>query len=120
MTIKSHRDLEVWQLALDLAVDVYRLTRAMLKSEEHRLSAQMIRASASIPANLAEGNSRGTRKDYAHFASIARGSTAELETFLIMVDRLDIAPKAEVARLIGRTEQVGRMLNALRSRLAET
>jgi four helix bundle protein len=114
---RSHRELTVWRKGLDLACQVYKLTRKMPKEETYRLSGQIIRCSASIPANIAEGNARGTRRDYGHFISIARGSAAELETFLMLVKRLDLAPIDEVDEVLGRTEEVGRMLNALRNKL---
>ena len=65
MTVKSHRDLLVWQKAMQLATEVYRLAKLMPKAEEYRLTGQMLRAAASVAANVAEGNCRGTRKDYA-------------------------------------------------------
>lgn len=101
-----------------LAAAVYRLTRQMPKNEEYRISGQMIRAATSIPANLAEGHGRGTRKDYGHFVSIAKGSLAELETFLLLVRDLDLAPSAATNSVLAQAEEVGRMLTALRSRLA--
>ena len=115
---RSHRELGVWRKGLDLACRVYELTRKMPKEEMYRLSGQIIRCSASIPANLAEGNARGTRRDYAHFVSIARGSAAELETFLLIIRRLRLAPDDDVDDLLARAEEVGRMLTALRTRLA--
>lgn len=115
---QSHRELTVWQKGLDLACRVYELTREMPKEEMYRLSGQIIRCSSSIPANIAEGNARGTRRDYAHFISIARGSAAELETFLLIIKRLGLVPKDRIDDLLGQTEEVGRMLNALRSKLA--
>ncbi|CAN5295972.1 four helix bundle protein [soil metagenome] len=118
MTTKSYKDLLVWQKGVDLACDIHQLTRLFPKEEAYRLTSQIIRASSSIPANLAEGNGRGTRRDYAHFVSIARGSAAELETFLIIIQRLNLAPADRVQALLDRTEEVGRMLNALRSKLA--
>ncbi len=114
----SHRDLVVWQKGVDLACDVYRLTRLMPKEEAFRLSGQIIRASSSIPANLAEGNGRATRRDYAHFVSIARGSAAELETFLIIIGKLELAPPDRVRELMSRTEEIGRMLTGLHGKLA--
>ena len=118
MTIRSYRDLVVWQKGVDLACEVHRLTRLLPKEEAYRLTSQIIRASSSIPANIAEGNGRGTRRDYAHFVSIARGSAAELETFLIIIQRLELAPVDKVRDLLAQTEEVARMLNGLRSRLA--
>src|SRR5687768_11047921 len=72
--VRDYRELEVWRLAMDLSEAVYRLTRKFPKTEEYRLTSQLLRAVVSIPANLAEGNARSTRKDYARFVSIARGS----------------------------------------------
>ena len=114
---RSHRELNVWRKGLELACQVYELTRKMPKEEMYRLSGQIIRCSASIPANIAEGNARGTRRDYAHFVSIARGSAAELETFLVIIKRLGLAPQDDVDHLMVQAEEVGRMLNALRARL---
>ena len=117
MQPQSHRELTVWRKAVDLACEVYRLTRQMPKEEVYRLSAQIIRCSSSIAANIAEGNARGTRRDYAHFVSIARGSAAELETFLIIIRRLQLVPSDQIDGLLRETDEISRMLNALRSRL---
>ena len=117
MKIQSHRELTVWQKGVELACGIYGLTRQMPKEEVYRLSGQIIRCSTSIPANIAEGNARGTRRDYAHFISIARGSAAELETFLIIIRRLQLAPTDQIEALLHQTEEVARMLNALRTRL---
>ncbi len=114
---QSHRELTVWRKGLDLACRVYELTRKMPKEEIYRLSGQIIRCSASIPANVAEGNARGTRRDYAHFISIARGSAAELETFLLIIKRLGLAPVDEINDLLDQAAEVGRMLTTLRVKL---
>lgn len=100
-----------------LAASVYRLTRHLPKHEEYRISGQMIRAATSVPANIAEGHGRGTRRDYAHFVSIAKGSLAELETFLLLVAELDLAPANATEPVLAQAEEVGRMLTALRARL---
>lgn len=118
MGAQSYKELTVWRKAVDLACDVYGLTRVMPKEEAYRLSGQIIRASTSIAANIAEGNGRATRRDYAHFISIARGSAAELETFLLIIARLKLAPAERIEDLTTRTEEVSRMLNAMRSKLA--
>ena len=84
----SHRDLVVWHKAMDVAVHVYRLTDRFPRNEMYRLTSQLTRAAASVPANIAEGNGRGSRRDYAHFLSIAKGSLNETETFLFLAIRL--------------------------------
>jgi four helix bundle protein len=119
MTVLSYRDLTVWKKGMTLAASVYRLTRRMPKHEEYRIAGQMIRAASSIPANIAEGHGRGTRRDYAHFVSIAKGSLAELETFLLLTSDLDLAPTNAIEPVLEQAEEVGRMLTALRNRLTD-
>ena len=116
-TVRDYRELEVWRWAMDLAEAVYRLTRAFPKSEEYRLTSQLLRASASVPANIAEGNARSTRKDYARFVSIARGSLAETETFLMLAQRIGLAPADDIDTVISQADRVGRRLNGLRRSL---
>jgi four helix bundle protein len=80
---------------MDLAAECYRLARLMPAPEEFRMTSQLVRAAASVPANVAEGWMRSSRKDYARFVSIARGSLAEVETFLllnVLWDRLSNTP----------------------------
>lgn len=103
---------------MDLAAAVYRLTRQMPKQEEYRIVSQMIRASTSVPANIAEGHGRGTRKDYANFISIARGSLFELETFVLLVQHLKLAEPEQCATILDLADEVSRMLTALRARLS--
>jgi four helix bundle protein len=116
----SYKQLEVWNKAFAVATDTYALTRSMPRREEFRITAQIIRAAISIPANIAEGHARGSRKDYAHFVSIARGSTAELETLLLLTVSANLLSPDAVAPLIARVEEIARMLNRLHSRLKES
>ena len=89
MAIKSFRDLRVWQAAMDLVVDVYRLTQRFPRQEEYGLTGQMHRAAVSIPSNIAEGHAREHRKEYLHHLSIAHSSLAELQTQVEIATRLD-------------------------------
>ena len=118
MGAASYRDLTVWQKAMDLSVEVSRLSASFPRDERFRLTAQVTRAVASVPANIAEGNARGTRKDYAHFISIARGSLAEAETFILLAVRLGYVEPIHAAPVLALATEVGKMLNSLRSRLA--
>jgi four helix bundle protein len=70
----SYRDLDVWKRSMDLVVDVYELTRTLPASELYGLASQMRRAAAAVASNIAEGNGRLYRKEYAHHVSMARGS----------------------------------------------
>jgi four helix bundle protein len=105
---------------MDLVEAVYALTRSFPKQEEYRLTSQIVRAAVSIPANIAEGYMRNTRKDYGNFIGIARGSAAELETLIILAGRLKFAPGEAVKSALSATEEVSRMLNSLRQRLSSS
>ena len=119
MEIKSHRDLVVWQKGMDLVVLIYELTKSMPKAEQYGLTSQLQRAAVSIPANLAEGNARGSRKDYARFVGIARGSAAELETLLTLANRMSLIAGTAITSAFAQTEEVGRMLTALKAKLSQ-
>jgi four helix bundle protein len=115
--ISSYRDLDVWRKGMDFAADVYRLTKLMPKTEEYRLTSQVLRAAASVPANIAEGHMRGSRKEYAQFISIARGSLAEAETLLMLAVRAELLRDEAVADALSLADKLGRQLNVLRRRL---
>lgn len=115
----SYRELEVWAKAMDVAEAVYAIVREFPKYEEYRLTSQMVRAAVSIPANIAEGHARGTRKDYAHFISIARGSAAELETLVLLAGRAKFLSEDKAAALLEEVERISKMLNRLHVRLKE-
>ncbi len=115
--IRSHRDLIVWQKAMDLAVEIYRLCEEFPKSETYRLNSQITRAAASVPANIAEGHARGTSKDYAHFVSVAKGSLMETETFLTLASRLKYLRQDQSATAFALITEISKMLTALRVRL---
>ena len=103
---------------MDFATEVYRLTRLMPKTEEYRLVSQVLRAAASVPANIAEGNARGSRKEYAQHVSIARGSLAEAETFLALAIRTNLLPSHEAVSALELADRLGRQPNVLRQRLS--
>jgi four helix bundle protein len=115
--IKSHRDLVVWNKSIDLVVQVYALTDRLPRREQFRLVDQICRAVASVPANIAEGHARATRNDYAHFVSIAHGSLAETETFILLAIRLKYLAETESREALDLIDEIGRMLSALRAKL---
>src|SRR6266480_2517836 len=86
--IQTHRDLKVWQLGMSITEDVYRLTDAFPENERFGLISQLRRAAVSVPANIAEGNTRSSTKEYLRHLFIAVGSLAEVETFLDLALRL--------------------------------
>ena len=111
----GYKSLIVWQKSVLLAKEVYRLTDQLPTRENFALADQMRRAAVSIPSNIAEGNRRSTKKDYAHFISIAHGSLAELETQLLIAH--DRYPKVSFQQLNSLTEEVSRMLFSLGNKL---
>ena len=115
--MRGYEDLAVWQKAMDLAVMIYALGPVMPKSELYGMTNQMQRAASSVPANIAEGYQRGTRKDYARFIAIARGSLAETETFLMLAMRVGLLPRTAAEPSLEAAREVGRMLTRLKQRL---
>ncbi len=84
MSIQNYKELEVWQIAMDLAETCYQITRGFPKEELFGLTSQIRRAAVSIPANIAEGHARHHTKEYLQFLGVARGSLMELETHLLV------------------------------------
>lgn len=111
--IKSYRDLLVWQKAIDFVVEAYRATATFPKSETYGVVSQIRRAASSIPANIAEGYGRGSRKEYVQFLIIAQGSLKEVETHSIVADKLSYLTPAQTERLLSPTDEIGRMLGSL-------
>ena len=102
-----------------LAATAYRLTQKFPASERYRITDQLLRAAASVPANIAEGHGRGTRKDYAHFVAIARGSLAETETFLLLAVEVGLVTSADIRPAADLLDEVERMINSLLTRLRD-
>ena len=84
----THKDLEVYKHSLDLVEKIYQLTASFPSSENFGLTSQLRRASVSLPSNIAEGSSRGSTKDFIRFLNISSGSLAEIETQLIIAERI--------------------------------
>src|SRR5690349_15610412 len=94
---RSHRDLLVWQKARQLVRCAYVLTRSLPRHERFGLASQIQRAALSVASNIAEGWGRGTRRELHHFATIARGSTYELDTQFDAVEDLEYLPTESVS-----------------------
>ena len=84
----DHKDLEVWKKAIDTVIEIYRLTDEFPQSEIYGLTQQTRRAMVSVPSNIAEGAARGSDKEFIHFLNIASGSLAEVETQIVIAQRL--------------------------------
>ena len=117
MAVKHYRELEVWQRGMDLAAECYQVTRAFPKDELFGMTSQIRRSAASIPANIAEGQGRESTKEFLHFLSIARGSLMELETHLLLCQRVDLLTTQQLNPLLLSTDRISRMLSGLRKAL---
>jgi four helix bundle protein len=107
------RNLVVWQMAMDLADQIYDAADRLPKQERFVLSEQMRDAALSIPANIAEGKGRWSTREYRQFVRHARGSLLELQTHVLFAGRRRFLSAEHVAKLIARAEEVGQKLNAL-------
>jgi four helix bundle protein len=115
--VRSFRDLAVWQLGMQLAEDVYRLTAKFPPDEKFGLTSQLRRATASIPANIAEGHARSSTKDFLRHLSIAIGSLAEVTTFVELAQRLGFVDSLTANRLLESMQEERRMLRGLQASL---
>ncbi len=113
-------DLKVWQEGHALTLEIYRVTSGFPPDERYGLVSQLRRAASSVPANIAEGSKRQTQTDYARFLNIAESSLAEAEYFLILARDLGYIEAGTVEPLFGRTDQLARMLHALRAKVEQT
>ncbi|MBX3725647.1 MAG: four helix bundle protein [Xanthomonadales bacterium] len=117
MSASHFRELEVWKAAMELAKSTYEISARFPAEERYGLTRQLLRAAVSIPSNIAEGNARQSRADYARFVSIASGSTAELLTQLQLAVELGLAEDGQVEPVRDLAESVGRMLYRLHKAL---
>lgn len=118
IVVNSFRDLRVWQAAMDLVAEVYRLTQLFPKHEIYGLASQIQRAAVSIPSNIAEGHAREHIKEYLHHLSMAQASLAELETQLEIAARLDYISLDQLSHNLTSIASLGKQLYALRNSLS--
>jgi len=117
MIVRHYRDLQVWQLAMDLAEQCYLATKGFPMEERFGLTSQIRRAAASIPANIAEGQGRQHTREFLNYLSIARGSLMELETHLLLSPRVGLLVQTTLNPLLMMSDEIGRMLSGLRRAL---
>src|SRR5438094_10584930 len=114
--MKGHRELNVWQMAMDLMVAVYKLTRSFPKTETYGLASQMQRAVVSVPSNIAEGHGLKQTQAYLRHLAIANGSLQELDAQFEIADRLGYVADQDKS-VVNQAGEVGRMLTGLRRSL---
>lgn len=111
--VNSYKDLQVWQKSMEIVMAIYTETNTFPANEKYGLVSQIRRAVVSIPANIAEGYGRNSSKSYAAFLKIARGSLYELETELLIADKLNYIQLENKLIILNAIEEVGKMLNSL-------
>lgn len=111
--MQDYRELLVWQKAMQLATDIYRITKAFPRSETYGLAGQMQRAAVSIASNIAEGHSLKYKKAYLRHLAIASGSLCELGTQIDISQRLGYLPEKDRS-VVSQADEVGKMLSGLR------
>ena len=111
--ITTFRDLVAWQKAMDLAYDVFVLTKLFPKEELYGLTSQLRRAGVSVPSNVAEGQGRRNDREFAHFLDIAHGSICELETQVMLAERFGYIATDQKDPVLALAAEVGRLVSAL-------
>jgi four helix bundle protein len=111
--INGFEDLIGWQKAMDLVESIYRLTVQFPTEERYGLTSQLRRAAVSTPSNVAEGYGRRTRADYVRFVDIARGSANEIQTQLVLCQRLRMATQEQIRHPLEQVKEVQRILKGL-------
>jgi len=112
-SINSYRDLRVWQDAMTLAESCYRSTGNFPRNEQFGLTAQIRRAAASVPANIAEGHGRENTGSFVQHLRVSQGSLKELETHLLLAEQVGILVAIDARKMLGHCESLGKMLRAL-------
>ena len=107
------RDLNAWQEAVELVTDVYELVEELPESEQYELSRQIRRSAVSIPSNIEEGKGAGSDGLYLRHVRIASGSAAELQTQLLLAERLELLPNGLPDSLKARLDEVAKMIRGL-------
>jgi four helix bundle protein len=114
---KPHHNLEVWKRSLDFVTKMYKITANFPADEKFGLVSQMRRAAVSIPSNIAEGAARNSKKEFINFLHIAQGSTAELETQILISWNLNFVTQSQAQPLLKELEEISRMIIGLQKSL---
>jgi four helix bundle protein len=113
----NYKQLKIWNRSIDLVVDIYKATADFPKEEKYGLISQMRRSAVSIPSNIAEGAGRNSDKEFGHFLTISHGSSYELETQVIVSEKLDLISKVVSNDLCGKINEVQKMSYHLQAKL---
>src|SRR5215471_19044244 len=115
--MRNFKELKIWQKGIDIAVKTYQLTDTFPKEDKYAIVQQMTKASVSIPSNIAEGSSRKSEKDYLRFIELSLGSTFELETQLVIAEKLGKGDKQLLEELKNDVMDEQKMLTGFQQKL---
>ncbi len=115
--IRSYKDLDIWKKGVALVKSIYLITNEFPKSETYALVDQIRRAAISIPTNIAEGHTRQHKKEFRQFLFVALGSLSELETQLIIAEKLGYLEKEKLNRSLSEMDAIGKMTRGLIKKL---
>jgi four helix bundle protein len=119
-TIKSYKDLLIWQKGFDIVISTYKLSKSFPQEELYALTSQIKRAAISIPSNIAEGYGRNTDKSFSHFIDISRGSLYELETQLLIAKELEFVKDINLFNhIISLINEESKMINSFYNSLSK-
>lgn len=117
--MKNFKELRIWQKGMDIAVNCYKLIENFPKEEKFGLSAQITKSGVSIPSNIAEGSSRKSEKDYARFIEISLGSAYELETQLLIAQRVNFGNQELLTKTVADVNDEQKMLMGFGNKLSQ-
>jgi len=113
MGVQTYQDLVVWQRAMDMVIEIYQMTQSFPKQEQYGLVSQMRRAAVSVASNIAEGQGRGFGQEFAHHLRMAQGSLQEMETQMILAQRLQYVPIDDCRKIMSTADEVGKLFRRL-------
>lgn len=117
--MNNYKELKIWQKSVDLAVRIYEITKVFPKEEVYGLTSQLRRSSVSIASNIAEGAGRNSKKDFNNFLGIANGSSCELETQMIIAQRINLVDHSVHDSIQQQIEEIQKMNWSLKRSLTQ-
>ena len=117
MSIRTFKDLIIWQKSIELCKEIYSLVKLLPKEETYCLSDQMRRSAVSISSNIAEGQARSSKNEFLQFISIASGSNSELYTHLIICKEIGYLDETQIEKSLTLIEEISKMLSTLKNKL---
>ena len=115
--MRNFRELDIWQESMQVVVETYHLVKLFPKEEEYGMKIQVKRAVTSIPSNIAEGCSRSSQKEFKHYLEISVGSSFEVETNIILAEKLGMISNEELTSFLPKLNILQKKINSLISKI---